>query len=335
MKVLAHCPLPFALAHGGQQVQIERTLAALQAAGVEVEPVRWWDAAQAGDFVHFFGRMPAEHIRLAQQKKIKVVISEWLSAQGSRTRRQLRLQKIISRTVERFAPRSFTAAFNWDSYRLGDAIIVNTSWEAHLMNYLFDAPKERIHVVPNGIEEVFLNSPATARGPWLVCTATLTERKRVLELAQAAVHAQTPVWIIGKAYAETDPYAQQFYALARQHPQIIRYEGPVDDRAQLAQIYRAARGFVLLSTKESLSLSALEAGACGCPLLLTDLPWARTTFVSAASYCPIASPARTAGFLKSFYAQAPTLPIPPRPLTWLEVANQLKAIYEQVLQTKS
>src|SRR6185503_2412225 len=108
---------------------------------------------------------------------------------------------------------------------------------------------------------------AAERGRWLVCTAIITERKRVLELAQAALHAQTPIWIIGKPYSETDPYFQEFLALAKTHPEVIRYEGAISDRQRLAQIYREARGFVLLSKWESLSLSALEAAACGCPVL--------------------------------------------------------------------
>ncbi len=57
---------------------------------------------------------------------------------------------------------------------------------------VFGALPEKTHVVPNGVEDVFLNSQPAQRGPWLVCTATITERKRVLELAQAAVRAETP-----------------------------------------------------------------------------------------------------------------------------------------------
>jgi glycosyltransferase involved in cell wall biosynthesis len=333
MKILFNHPLPFALAHGGHQIQIQQTIAAVAAAGIEAEPVRWWDETQTGDAIHCFVRMPAEQIRLAQQKKIKVVIAELLTAQGSRSPSQLRLQKIISRTVERLAPRSFTAAFNWDSYRLADAIIANTPWEAHLMHVLFDAPKARIHIVPNGVEEIFRQSPATARGPWLVCTATLTARKRVRELAEAAVLAQTPVWIIGKAYSDADAYAQKFFALARRHPQIIRYEGAISDRARLAQIYREARGFVLLSTMETRSLSAEEAAACGCPLLLSDLPWARSTFAKAATYCPLTkSIEATAGVLRKFYDAAPNLPAPPLPPGWNEIGCQLKTLYERILK---
>ena len=334
MKILVNCSLPFALAHGGQAIQIQQTLAALEANGCQTEPVRWWDETQTGDLIHFFGRMPAGHIRLAHQKKLPVVMGELLTGAGSRSRLQLCLQKFISRTMKCLAPRNFTTAFNWESYRLADACIALTPWEAHLMHYLFDAPTERIHVVTNGIEEVFLNAPKASRGKWLVCTTTITERKRVLELAAAAVVAQTPIWIIGRAYADTDSYAQQFFALARQHPLIIRYEGAVSDRDQLAKIYREARGFVLLSAMESLSLSALEATACECPLLLSDLPWARTTFANAASYCPIAKNVEaTARRLRQFYDITPSLPVPPKPPTWNEIGRQLKIIYERVLST--
>jgi len=333
MKILINCSLPFALAHGGQAIQIQQTMAALEANGVQVEPVRWWDESQAGDLIHYFGRMNADHIQLAQQKGIKVVIGELLTAQGSRSPAQLRLQKTINRFLQHFAPRSFTAAFNWQSYRLADAVVAMTPWERHLMHFMYDAPLEKIVIVPNGVEEVFLTAPQAERGRWLVCTATITPRKRVLELAQAAVRAQTLLWIIGRAYAETDAYARQYYALARQHPQLICTDSPpLADRAGLARIYRAARGFVLLSAMETRSLAAEEAAACECPLLLSDLPWARTTFENRASYCPLTeSVETTAKALREFYDAAPHLPLPPKPPTWNEIGRQLKAIYERVL----
>ena len=334
MKIIFDCHVPAMLAHGGAQIQMEQTSRALQAIGVNAEFMHWWDSQQTADLIHFFGRMPVDQVRFAQRKGIKVIIAELLTAQGSRSPGQLRRQKLISRTVERLAPRSFTAAFNWDSYRLADACVALTPWEAHLMNYLFDAAPEKTFVVPNGVEEIFFHLPKVERGPWLVCTATITERKRVLELAEAAVAAQTPTWIIGKAYADNDPYAEKFFHLAKTYPDFVRYEGANNDRAKLAEIYRGARGFVLLSTMESLSLSALEASACECPLLLSDLPWARTTFKETASYCPITNTAGTAAVLRKFYDAAPTLPGPPKPATWTEVARQLKAVYEKVLNLK-
>lgn len=331
MKVLLNCHVPFSLAHGGAQIQIEQTKIGLEKIGVAVEPLRWWDDQQAGDILHHFGRIPASLVELAQRKGMKVVMAELLTGQGSRSRAVLRSQGFIARAVEKALPGSLSRRFGWESYRRADAFIALTSWEAFMMTLLFNAPPEKVHVVPNGVEEVFFQSEKASRGRWLVCTATVTERKRVLELAEAAIEAKTPLWIIGKPYGESDPYARRFLTVAREHPEVIRYEGAISDRGQLARIYREARGFVLLSTMESLSLSALEASACECPLLLSDLPWARTTFKEDARYCPVASPSRTAPLLRQFYEQAPNLKPPPRPPTWAEVAMQFKKLYERLL----
>jgi glycosyltransferase involved in cell wall biosynthesis len=154
-----------------------------------------------------------------------------------------------------------------------------------------------------------------------------------MELAGAAVLAKTPLWIVGRAYADTDLYAQKFFALAKQQSETLRYEGAISDRAQLARIYREARGFVLLSAMETRSLSAEEAAACGCPLLLGDLPWARSTFGDHASYCPVVAPERMTEVLRKFYDAAPSLPVPPKPAAWKQVGLQLKTIYERVLST--
>jgi glycosyltransferase involved in cell wall biosynthesis len=332
IKILLNCNTPFMLAHGGAQIQIEQTKAGLEKIGLAVENLRWWDDTQTGDVLHFFGRMPIGILRLAQAKGMKVVLADLLTEQGSRSPGRLKTQKMVSGILKRVLPGSLVASFNWESYKLADACVLLTSHEAYLMNYLFGTPQEKLHVVPNGVEEVFLESKSAAREPWLVCTATITERKRIVELAESAVAANTPLWIVGKAYADTDPYAKRYFALAAQHPKILRYEGAITNRRRMAEVYREARGFVLLSTMESLSLSALEAAACKCPLLLSDLPWARTVFKDTVSYCPITDATQTAAVLRRFYDAAPALSPPATPLTWVEVAQQLKKVYAGLLK---
>lgn len=334
MKVLLDCHVPFQLAHGGQQIQIEQTKRALEVVGVEVEYLRWWDDTQRGDVIHHFGRFAPVQIRLAQEKGIRVVVAELLTAQGSRSRLEIEARRFFSRTLEAIMPGAFAERMGWETYRRADACVALTGWEAWLMQRMFAAPAERVHVVPNGVEDVFLHAPPAPRGPWLVCTATITERKRVLELARAAAAAQTPVWIVGKPYAESDPYHRAFVEVARAHPQFVRYEGGIADRARMAAVYREARGFVLLSTMESLSLSALEAAACECPLLFSDLPWARTVFGDAARYCPVSkSTAVLAAVLRQFYDEAPSIPPAPKPLSWIAVAEQLRTLYERLART--
>jgi len=333
MKILFDFGLPFLLAHGGVQTQIEQTKYGLEKAGVEVEYLRWWDEGQTGDIIHVFGRPNTDFIRFAQEKNIRVILSDLLTAQGSRPAWKHVLHRAALQSIETFLPSSLTAGLSSRIYRIVDACLALTPWEAHLMHAMYGASPDKIHVVPNGVENVFLNEPSRPRGKWLVCTATIVQRKRVLELAQGALLAKTPVWIIGKPYSDDAPYFAEFQALATAHPDLIRYEGAISDRSLMARIYREARGFVLLSTMESLSLSALEAAACECPLLLSDLPWARVTFKESAQYCPIASSSRTALHLRSFYEAAPSLTPPARPLTWEQVGQQLKEIYEELLST--
>ncbi len=332
MKIILEYPEPALLLHGGMQVQIGQTKAALEGLGCEVDYLRWWDAEQKGDILHWFGRAPPHHIHFAHQRGIKVVVAALLGSTCSRPRWQLWFQRQAIRLMRRLLPAQLTASFRWDTYQLADAAIALTPWETHLLSYLFDAPGKKVHLIPNGVDTPFFESKPVARGPWLVCTAIITERKRVLELAQAAIIAKTPLWVIGKPYSDADPYGQKFIALAKAHRDLLRYEGPIQDRKRLALAYREARGFVLLSTWESLSLSALEAAACECPLLLSDLPWARTAFREQVSYCHVTPSAkRIAPSLRAFYDAAPNLKAPARPLTWTEVGQQLKAVYQQLL----
>jgi len=332
MKILFDHQLPFLLAHGGLQTQIERTKAALEETGLEVEYLRWWDDSQKGDIVHFFGRANPSHIDFGHAKGMKYVMSELLTGQGSRTRKQLRAQSVIEKAIRAVVPPTFLATFRWDAYHKADACVFLTDWEAEVARTLFSPPSHRVHVVPNGVEaEFFLaRGAAPTRGEELVCTATITERKRVLELAEAAVAARVPVRILGNPYGKGDSYYRRFLALASESPNFVRYGGGVSNRCALADTYQQARGFVLLSTMESLSLSALEAAASGCPLLLSDLPWARCTFGDSATYCPVVNSQSTAAILRTFYDQAPKLPKPPPPCRWSDVATRLLAIYKSV-----
>jgi glycosyltransferase involved in cell wall biosynthesis len=333
MKVLFDHNDPFLLMHGGFQVQIEQSIKAVSQVGVETEHLRWWDAEQRGDIIHYFGRPPLYYVRFAHQKGMKVVMTNILTGLGSRAGWLRMIQKAVTRSALALLPEMATVPFGWTAMREVDAALQQTSWEAHLMSDVFGVERSKVHVIVNGTEDVFLNSRPAARGPWLVCTGVITERKRMVELAEAAVTARTPVWVVGKPYSESDPYALRFMELARLNPKFVRYEGPVQDRARLAEIYREVRGFVLLSTKETLSLAAAEAAACQAPLLLSDLPWARDAFGTGATYCAIAPVGETAAALRKFYDAAPTLPPPPKPPGWVEVARQFKAVYEDVLRT--
>lgn len=330
MKILFDHPNPFLLAHGGFQIQIEQTKRALEELGTEVEWLRWWDSTQPGDIIHYFGRPGGAYIHFAHQKGIRVVMSELLTGLGSQSAAQRRLQKGLTTISQKLLPSSFTAKLAWEAYKKADAVVALTPWEKQLMVEMFDAWPEKVHVIPNGVEEVFFQkSENQEKGTWLVCTATITERKRVLELAEAAILAKTPLWIIGTPYSEQDPYYLKFLQTVKKSDGLIRYQGGISNRERLAETYRSSRGFVLMSTMESLSLSALEAAASGCPLLLSDLPWARSSFADRALYCSDSSLRGMTHSLRDFY-DSHHHPPPLTPPRWKDVAASLSDLYRGI-----
>jgi glycosyltransferase involved in cell wall biosynthesis len=248
-------------------------------------------------------------------------------------------QKIIMNLARGFLPKEFTARLCWDSYQLADTSIALTSWEKRLMVEIFLAKPDRVHVVPNGVEDIFFRDSnlkiQNLKSKYLVCTATITERKRVVELVEAAILAQVPVWVIGEPYSKADPYYKKFVSVVESSKGVVKYEGGISDRAKMATIYKSASGFVLFSSMESLSLSALEAAAGNCPLLLADLPWARSTFGDGATYCRLGSAEQESRALKNFYKSIDKAPRAPLPCRWSEVGAQLKQIYESLLEDKT
>src|SRR5271154_4402261 len=104
MKVLFDHQNPFLLMHGGLQIQIEQTKAALDAIGVEAEFLRWWDSEQRGDVIQFYGRPSAAYINFAHQKGIKVVMLQLLTGLGSRAGWARSVQKVVIKAGKKASP---------------------------------------------------------------------------------------------------------------------------------------------------------------------------------------------------------------------------------------
>lgn len=335
MRVLLDHPNPFFLAHGGLQIQIEQTKKALEELGVEVDFLHWWDAKQKTDLIHFFGRPHPAYIEQAKKKNVPVIFSDLLGGLGSRPAFLRFIQKGIIGFAQLAMPKEFTIRMGWASYQLAARVIALTSWEKYLMVELFCACPDKVVVVPNAVEQIFLQKGRMVeRGNHLIATMTITEVKRPIELVRAAALARTKVRIIGAPYQRNGPYFRQFLEEVRRARPWVEYLGKVADRKKLAAEYRQAAGFVLLSLWESQSLSALEAAASGCPLLLSDLPWARATFGDQASYAPVTSPARTSPYLRAFASQASAAPRFLGALSWNEIAKKLKGLYREAITSR-
>jgi glycosyltransferase involved in cell wall biosynthesis len=332
MKVLFSHSLPFFLAHGGSQTLIEALMRELANLGVQVEPVRWWDENQTGDIIHYVGRPNSNSIRLAHEKKFKVVMTDLLDQTASRSRPRLFLQRLAIRTGRTVA-RGLAGNFSWGVYQEIDAMVYAVGHEWEVAKYLFDANPQRGHIIPHGLEDEAikqLSLPAT-EADYLVSVATIHPRKNTVLLAQATRLAKVPIVFLGKPYSPDNDYFLRFKELV--DGKYVRYPGFVSE-AEKYRYLRGARGFALLSQFESGCISVYEAAAAGLPLFLSNLPWAAKSYPHAKNLQ--LAELRTAGLIASdlgrFYKEAhrrreTTFPV----LSWREVAKEYLRLYEKVL----
>ncbi|MFQ3670862.1 MAG: hypothetical protein SNJ84_05330 [Verrucomicrobiia bacterium] len=334
LKILFDHPFPFALAHGGVETQILETKRGLESIGLEVEFFRWWDPNQTGNLIHFFGLPSLGYLDRARAKNIPVVATHLLTATCNRPPWRLRLQGAVVDLLLRLPGwGTVRDQTTWPVLRSLPCLCVGLEAERNALIWAFGVKPERIHLIPLGLADDFLQAPPPTRNePWLITTGTITQRKHSLELALWAKAARTPLLFVGKPYSKSDPYWRAF------HREIdgtwVIHHPHVESRNEIISLLSRARGFVLHSAHENWCLSAHEAAACGLPLLLPDQPWSRERFGDQAHYWPARPGADHARLLRTFYDQCPNLAPPAIRLgSWNESAAQLLEVYRKMLPT--
>ncbi len=332
MRVLVDHGLPFAFAHGGHRTQIEQTRLGLEAAGAGVDWLRWWDPSQAADVLHVFAPSEISYLRAARDQGRKVVMTSLLTAECNQPPSRWRAKRAKLALLDRLPGfGGVNATLPWKVFDLVELNIVGLEIEARVLREVYHVPPEKIAVVPLGLPDAYLHQPPPvpdrSGARWLVCTGTITARKRTNDLARLAHRAETPILFVGKGYRPDDPYFLEFQSLV--DGKYVQHQGHVDGEAEMIALYRAARGFVIFSDIENWCLSAHEAAACGLPVLLRPLPWAHERFGDQATYFT-GEPAADAVVLRRFHETAGTAPAPDvRQWSWAEIGTLMLEAYRR------
>ncbi|MEO6034879.1 MAG: glycosyltransferase family 4 protein [Verrucomicrobiota bacterium] len=334
MKILFDHSQPFLLGHGGFQIQIERTLVALNKIGVQAEYLRWWDDQQRADLIHYFSPAGTSYLRQAKSVRTPVVMTTLFTETCNRSDRQLRQQGWLTRAILALPfGRGVIDQLRWKSFRECSINVVGLEAEQNVLKLVYGVPEEAIAVIPLGLSEIYLQAGAGLRSEnHLICTGTITRRKNPLLLAEMARRAEVPILFVGKPYHSSDPYWREFERLIDQI--WVKYHPHVAGEGEMAGLLKAARGYVLLSDYENWCLSAHEAVACGLPVLVPNQKWSRERFGDHAHYFSNSNQEENIERLRAFHQNAPAL-FPPkiRLHSWEDVAGQLKSLYESVLST--
>lgn len=169
----------------------------------------------------------------------------------------------------------------------------------------------KLHVTPLAASAAFRPAPDVTRDRAIVYVGDLSRIKnlhRLLEaFAQIAKDIPHALWIVGgrfgPAFASPPSWAD---AIARIEPNRIRFLGPIVNAAELSNLYCKAEILALPSLYESFGLPAIEAMACGLPVLASDIPALRETVDSAAL---LVDPTNSTAMAEGLYQLATSSPL--------------------------
>ena len=175
---------------------------------------------------------------------------------------------------------------------------------------LLQVPPEKIRVVPNAVEDVFVPEGPRAEGDYVLAVGTLEPRKNLARIARAV---DGELRVVGRpGWRGVEP------------PANVTWLGGVSD-GELAKLYRGARCLVYASLYEGYGIPVAEALACGCPVVtsrdsaMTEVARGDAVYVDPTDVDSIRD-----GISRAAAAT------PRRSASWSDVAAQTLAVYEEI-----
>jgi glycosyltransferase involved in cell wall biosynthesis len=262
---------------GGPRTQILQTKRALEERGVTVSLFNSWSDFQKDqvDLIHIFGANLGTYHFAREVAKLGIpsVVSPIFFTRHSAP--VVRAVVGINGVVRRLARGV------WTDYSLAAeicswarAVLPNTRREADLVRGGLGIRREKIEVVPNGVEKRFADATRTLfRERYGVEEFVLNvghivpPRKNVLRLIRALEDINVPAVIIGRI--EQNDYGMLCVERAKKNPRLILIDSLPNDSELLASAYAACGAFCLPSLYETPGIAALEAALAGANIAIT------------------------------------------------------------------
>lgn len=337
MRVCIVPEYPVSLMTGGLQVQAFDTYKALQqfAPEVQVSLFNWSENRELADVYHFIGFPPymSRVMELVRHAGKPYVITMLFGCPTSRL-------TLCFATMRRWMKSEiFRLRSRQDAILNASAIITITHTDARALRMIHGISPDKIHVVPNGIDDAFFDATPDAWRktfgdlPFILTVGAVQPRKNQLMLLQAANKIKLPVVIIGPVLPGWEEYATKVEieqkintAYGGRWLRELTNENPL-----LPSAYAACRLFVLLSSEETQPLSVLQAMAAKKPILLLKASYANEP--------PFDKLPKTTGQnievvaldLKKNFERGIQTSLPDE-FRWKNVVNKLVTIYKQAVK---
>lgn len=166
---------------------------------------------------------------------------------------------------------------------------------------IYRLPEEKIIVTYEGVNEKFHQSPITnhqsqrilkkygVTKPFMIYTGSLYPHKNIERLLQVVIcindsnHFNKPISLVIVCARSVfyERFKQKIKKMKAE--KFVKLVGFVPDE-DLVLLYQQAEAFVFPTLSEGFGLPGLEAMACGCPVVCSDIPVLREVYGEAAEY---------------------------------------------------
>lgn len=165
--------------------------------------------------------------------------------------------------------------------RVADRVLTVSHFNATQLLLTCGIPEDTIGIVNNGVDPVFLDEtiePENNLGRYLLFLGGNEERKNFNRTAQAfakliSMGHDLKLVVVGGQYgseratSERIRYTEELRIRSR-----VVFHGVETDTVSLSRLYRGALLTIYPSTQETFGMVAIEAMACGCPLIASYMP---------------------------------------------------------------
>jgi glycosyltransferase involved in cell wall biosynthesis len=330
------------LLRGGPNTQIRGTARFLGEFGVAPLFFDQWKPLKRAecDLVHLFGaNIGTYHLaREIAALEIPLVVSPILFSSHSAA--FVRNALSATRVAQRLGPGIWSDyAISADICRWAAMVLPNTRAEADLVARGLGVPREKLQVVPNGVDERFRKGDPRLfaekhglEGFVLNVGHIGPGRKNVRTLIKALGRIDRPAVLIGRIAG--GPEGEACLREAEKHKNVLVLEGLDNESEMLASAYAACDVFVLPSLYETPGIAALEAGLAGAKIVITPYGGTREYFGDMAIYVePDSVDSIREGILAALDrpSDGKLQEKIEREFLWREVARKTALVYEDVL----
>ena len=343
MKITLACYPAISIIHGGPLIQVEQTKMELEKIGIEVELFDTWKPFEkkSTNLVHLFSaNLGTFHLaRVLQDFNIPFVTSSIFFTQHSTA--FIKSSVAVNNIFKKIKKGIWTDyLFTQQICQWSKAVLPNTTDEGLLLSDGLSIPKEKITVVPNGVEARFeFGDPALFKKKYGLDNFILNvghigpARKNVLNLIKALKQIDYPSVIIGKI--TQGAYGEQCLKEAKESKNILIIDGLENNSEMLASAYAACSVFALPSLFETPGIAALEASLAGAKIVITPYGGTKDYFNTMAEYVePNSVESIRDGIIKSLNSPKNSIlqAHVKKEFLWSSVAKKNLDVYKKVLR---